>query len=310
MYKDDYKKLKAFINQLKAKYNFKGLYHFTDFKNLKSIIETGCLKSRAECQNSEIDFLDAANEDVIEHTKRDIKKCVRFYYKEKTPTLYKNEGIKVDNAKPHIPLPVYLLFDYELILLENTVFASCNAASAYVNFGKNFDFFKTMDWDKIFHRGSLHIEDTPLKREIISKRHAELLGLQDISLNYLNKIFFRSKADYKRAINLFGENDKLEVDASLFNCNNNYIEDYKLEIYKQTQKTIDINLVFNRRNYKDYTHRIIIKDLESGNIVYDKRIRFTNGTDLKRHGKIKNLPNEQLRFEYYMNDILSVEETI
>ncbi|PTV93040.1 hypothetical protein C8C76_1556 [Halanaerobium saccharolyticum] len=47
-----------------------------------------------------------------------------------------------------------------------------------------------------------------------------------ISLNYLNEIFFRSKIDYKRVINLFGKNDKLEVDASLFNCNNNYIEDY------------------------------------------------------------------------------------
>ncbi len=310
MYKDDYKKLKAVINQLKTKYNFKGLYHFTDFKNLKSIIETGCLKSRAECQNSEIDFLDAANEDVIEHTKRDIKKCVRFYYKEKTPTLYKNEGIKVDNAKPHIPLPVYLLFDYELILLENTVFASCNAASSFVNFGKDFEFFKTMDWDKIFHRDPLPLESSPLKSEIISKRQAELLSLTDISLDYLNKVIFRSDADYKRAISLFGENDKLKVDASLFNCNNNYIEDYQLEINKQIQKTIDINLEFNRRNYKDYTHRIIIKDLESGNIVYDKRINFTNGTDLKRHGKIKNLPNEQLRFEYYMNDILSVEETI
>ena len=121
---------------------------------------------------------------------------------------------------------------------------------------------------------------------------------------------YRSKADYKSAINLFGENDNLEVDASLFNCNNNYIEDYKLEIHNLTQKTIDINLEFNRRNYKNYTHRIIIKDLESGNIVYDKKIKFTNGTDLKCHGKIQNLPNEQLRFEYYMNGILSIEETI
>ncbi|ADQ14051.1 hypothetical protein [Halanaerobium hydrogeniformans] len=42
MYKDNYKKLKAAINKLKSKYDFKGLYHFTDFKNLKSIIETEC----------------------------------------------------------------------------------------------------------------------------------------------------------------------------------------------------------------------------------------------------------------------------
>ncbi len=308
MYKRDYEKLKLVIKKLIKKYNFKGLYHFTDFKNLHSILDKGYLKSRSACKNSNIDFLDAANEEVIDHTKKDVKKCVRFYYKEKTPTLYKIEGIKEGNENPHIPLPVYLFFDYELILLKNTIFSSCNAASSYVEFGNDADFFDNMDWGKIFHRGSLPIEDSPIKREIIRNRNAELLGTKDISLDYLNKIIFRSKADYKRAINLFGQNDKFVVDSSLFNCNNNYIDDYKIDINKGYKKNIDIYLKFNRRNYKNYSHRIIITSLTTNDIVYDKQISFSDSTDLKRHGRIKNLLNNKLRFTYYMNCILSIEE--
>ena len=46
--------------------------------------------------------------------------CVRFYYRGKTPTLYNNEGIKLKKYcdKVHIPTPVFLLFDEELIYLE------------------------------------------------------------------------------------------------------------------------------------------------------------------------------------------------
>ncbi|MGM0411366.1 MAG: DarT ssDNA thymidine ADP-ribosyltransferase family protein [Bacillota bacterium] len=310
MYKKDYVKLKSIIKKLKEDYNFKGLYHFTDFENLQSIIDEGYLKSRFACKNDNINFLDAANEEVIDHTIRDVKKCVRFYFKEKTPTLYKNEGIKKDNKKPHIPIPIYLFFDYELILLENTIFSSCNAGSSYVKFGKSANFFKNMDWRKIFHRESLPIEDSQIKREIIRKRNAELLGLTDISLEYLNKIIFRSKADYKRAINKFGKNDKFELDSGLFNCNNNYIDDYKININKDKKKKIDIHLKFNRRNYSDYSHRIIIMPLTSGNIIYDKNISFSDGTDLERHGQIGNLPNNKLNFTYYMNDILSIKEII
>lgn len=310
MYKRDYKNLKSVIKKLKEKYDFKGLYHFTDFENLQSILDEGYLKSRSACKNNNIDFLDAANEEVIDHTIRNVKKCVRFYYKEKTPTLYRNEGIKEDNSKPHIPLPVYLFFDYELILLENTIFSSCNAASSYVEFGKTFNFFKNMDWDKIFHRGSLPIEDSQIKREIVRKRNAELLGLTDISLKYLNKIIFRSKADYKRAINLFGEDDKFELDSSLFNCHNNYIDDYKINVSKGYRKNIDIHLKFNRENYSNYSHRIVIKSLNTGDVAYKRKITFSEGTELERHGRIENLPNNKLKFTYYMNDILIIDEII
>jgi hypothetical protein len=310
MYKENLGEFKFIIDQLKAEYNFKGLYHFTDFKNLHSIFKTGNLKSRAECQNNELDFLDAADEEVISKTKDKVKECVRFYFKEKTPTLYRNEGIKVNNSKPHIPIPVYLLFDYELIVLENTVFSSCNAASSYVEFGKSTDFLRNMDWDKIFHRDPLPLESSPLKSEIISKRQAELLSLTDISLDYLNKVIFRSDADYKRAVNIFGEKVNFKVDSSIFNCNNNYIENYKVDITNyNTNKNVDFYFRFHKNNYREYSHRVKIKDMK-GNIIRNYKINFTDGSSLRYRYKIKNLPGTELKLEYYMNDILSVEETI
>ena len=224
--------------------------------------------------------------------------------------MYRNEGIKLDNETPHIPLPVYLIFDYELILLQKTIFSNCNAASSYVEFGNDADFFENMDWDKIFHRKSLPIEDSSIKREIIRKRNAEMLVTKDISLSYLNKIVFRSKTDYKRAINIFGENDKFEVDSGLFNCNNNYIDNYNLNVNKELKKNIEIDLKFNLNNYSNYSHRIIIKSLTKDNKVYDKKISFSDGYDLKRRGRIKGLPNDKLKFTYYMNDILCIEEII
>ena len=74
--------------------------------------------SRSYCQVQNINFRDVADREVIKNTRLDVKDCVRFYYKEKTMTLYRNEGIKEDGALPHVPIPVYLLFDEEIMCLE------------------------------------------------------------------------------------------------------------------------------------------------------------------------------------------------
>ena len=107
-------------------------------------------------------------------------KCTRFYYKEKTPTLYRNEGIKVSNSRPHVPIPVYLLFDEELLYLDNTVFTDCNAGSTYCNFGKSGEFFENMGWDVIFHRGPMYEDDD--RMYITRKRNAELLSLNPVPI--------------------------------------------------------------------------------------------------------------------------------
>ena len=68
----------------------------TDITNIKNIIENKKLFSRAKS----IDFIstDAASKDVLDHTDVNILEYVRFYYKENTPTIFNNEGIKLSNS--------------------------------------------------------------------------------------------------------------------------------------------------------------------------------------------------------------------
>ena len=48
-------------------------------------------------------------------------------------TLYRNEGIKVDGSNPHVPIPVYLLFDEEILYLDYTIFTDGNADQSIQN---------------------------------------------------------------------------------------------------------------------------------------------------------------------------------
>ena len=81
-------------------------------------------------------------------------------------TLYRNEGIKVDGSNPHVPIPVYLLFDEEILYLDYTIFTDGNAGSEYTKYGIDYNFFNNiMDWSTIFHRGPIYMGDGPDKCE-------------------------------------------------------------------------------------------------------------------------------------------------
>ena len=85
------------LNKLKNESSFEGFYHYTDVSNLLRILDTGYLYARAYVDKR---FeLDGADETVIDRTPAYIKKYVRFFYKEQTPTLFNNEGIRKDNEK-------------------------------------------------------------------------------------------------------------------------------------------------------------------------------------------------------------------
>lgn len=311
MYKKDKLQLESAVNILCENFDFNGLYHFTDFTNLGMIFETEYLRSRQECEEKRIEFLDAADQEVIHHTDYNVKNCVRFYYKEKTPTLYRNEGIKYNNKEPHIPIPVYLLFNIELIYLDSTIFSNCNAASRFAEFGNTYEFFTNMDWEKIFHRESLPLEDCPEKWDIIRKRNAELLSLEPVSLDYLNKIIFRSITDLKRAKNAFGSNSKYEVNNNLFNCHNHYIIDYKIDTNRRSKsKDIIVSLEFNNNTFENYEHKYRFINIKNGKCIKSNLVTFKDKINIKRKGTISGLPNINLKFEYYINDILCIEDYV
>ena len=310
MYKSDKELFIELIDKLNGDYNFNGLLHFTDFSNLDSIFNTGYLKSRYECEEEEVEYLDVANQEVIQNTQENVKKCVRFYYKEKTPTLYRNEGIKINNEEPHIPIPVYLLFDSKLVYSKSSVFADGNAGSSYTHFDRSSNFFANMDWETIFSRGPIpyHMPEHA-RYEEKRKRQAELLYTNPVSLDYLKKIIFRCEADKKRALNLFTNNELYIVESSLFNNHRNYLVDYSMEL---NSNNLNLKLTFNKNNYKRYNHRYKIIDINNDECFRDREININDSaTGLTISGSINNLSNIQnIKFEYYMNEILCIEEFI
>lgn len=191
-----------------------------------------------------------------------VHNCVRFYYRGKTPTLYENEGIKLIEHcdEMHIPIPVYMLFDEKLLYLDNTEFSNGNATNS--ERGNTAFFFKKMDWEAIFH--STYFEQDE-RDYIVNRRQAELLSHDSVSLTYLKQIIFRCEADRKRAIILYGNDEKFVVDANLFSDKNkkdpkkeseynNFIKDYRIRFHKRNKGLdLDLDLDFNKSGWeKDY----------------------------------------------------------
>lgn len=328
-YKKDYKEIVKYVKCLKRKYKFKGLLHFTDFSNLKTILDEGYLYSRNHCENNNISFVDGANHSVLDKASECVQDCVRFYYRGKTPTLYENEGIKLKEYcdEIHIPIPVYLLFDEKLLYLDNTEFSNGNATNSEI--GNTASFFETMDWNAIFHNTWFEPDE---RDYIINKRQAELLSYDSVPLTYLNKIIFRCEADRKRAINIFGNDNRYKVDINLFSdknsknpkneCEkNNFIKDYKIQFEydssgKRTALIVDVSY---QKKWKDYETKFNIVDINGKSIKeYKKSITYRSIFGEILENSINNNETKVLRLEgeiqkwfkleIYVNNILCIEE--
>lgn len=244
----------------KQEYSFEGFYHYTDFTNFINIMQTGKLLCRSEAER--IGFVDAAEQSVIEQTHKSVKDSVRFFFKEKTPTIYRNEGIKTDNASPHMPIPVILLFNEDIINHSDVAFSDGCGGSKHSKITKEIQVATRFDWATIFSRGFIPEDDDSdddygphSKKEIKRKRNAEFLYEKEIDIKHLKKIIFRCPADLKHAVELFGTNKLFKIGQSKYNNERNYLYDYDFE-YKQNY--FKVALKFRLENYNLYSHEILI----------------------------------------------------
>lgn len=312
--KHEIKSKENFINMLQSNYQFEGFHHYTDFINFLDIMKTGKLLSRNKA--FKCGFIDAAEQSVIDRTSEKVKEYVRFYYKEKTPTIYDNEGIKVDNSLPHMPIPVLLLFSENIINYRNIAFTSGCGGSKYSQITNNLQTAINFDWKTVFNRGWIPTDEDilmtlgydPNKANVINKRNAEFLLNKEIDIKHIKKIIFRSPADKKHAILALGDNELFEVDASKFNNHRNYLYDYD---FVNNKDRYYISLIFHsgKSNYK-HELKITYKDgfSEIADIITpNKRIinkPITNSNSfyfdfIPVFGRIVN------RIEYFMNGHLS-----
>lgn len=228
------------LDKLTKDYKFNGFLHFTDFSNLNGILKHGKLLSRAA--SSKLIKVDAAEQSVINRTEETIKHHVRFYYKEKTPTLWTNEGIKQNNMHPHMPLPVMLTFSEKLIFRHDKLFLDGGGGSSNTRSTENAKLAMNFRWDQIFYRGPIPNGNNTLTsvygetdgHVLTNKKNAEFLCFNEVSIDYIDKITFRSPSDMKMFENLGIVTDNIEllVDKTKFNLKEScdFLYDFELNI--------------------------------------------------------------------------------
>lgn len=80
------------IKNIETELDLAAVYHFTDYSNLKSVIDNGTILSRKKVSNI-CNILDGASKSVLSNSEF-AHYFSRFYFRPSTPTLFNNEGVK------------------------------------------------------------------------------------------------------------------------------------------------------------------------------------------------------------------------
>lgn len=188
------------------------LFHLTDVHNAASILSSGRLVCRSLAIQQGLMVVDNASPSVIGNTSADVHTNVRLYFRPRTPTFFRNEGIRpVDQRADHAhcPMPIAFLFDAQYVLgLESTRFTdgAHNRWRQLPRIGQDVEFLRHLPWQTI-------LDDRPPaagrpseaeQREKIYRRHAEVHVPWELPLVGLRHVFARSPAERETLETLLG----------------------------------------------------------------------------------------------------------
>ena len=185
----------------------KFVFHYTSLENVVSILKSGALYSRDEAVSRGLLSSDSASSSVLANTSAAYKKCVRLYFRPKTPTQYSNEGIRPCNEvvyAAHCPVPVFLLFDSKDVLTRADTQFSRGSLAGYRpgRVGTKASFFEKLPFNQIYHNSWLGEAE---KQKIIASRHAEVIVPGLLDLEALRFIWCRSEAEKETLISFLSE---------------------------------------------------------------------------------------------------------
>jgi hypothetical protein len=208
--KHEYQLILAHLKSLEKKYAKEArswwprfIFHYTHLENAASILNTGMLYSRNEALRKGLMGNDNASQSVITHTEDKWKDYVRLYFRPRTPTQYRNEGIRPENSRAwnaHCPIPIFLLFDAaDLLTRKETGFSSRSLARSHGSAEYSSRAFTKLPFDKIYHNTWLADEE---KEDIKACRHAEIIVPGALDLKPLKFIWCRSQAEKTTLLSL------------------------------------------------------------------------------------------------------------
>jgi hypothetical protein len=164
-------------------------YHFTDEKNLESIIKNGGLYSWKGLENEQIDASLSSNKLSRQlDTQKNFENYIRLSFTDYHPMSTK---VEIEDGKKLI----WLEIDLEVALWESTLFSDINATDNNVTVKGDFDFLKTLDFNIFKQR--YNTLDTLEKKGY----QAEILVKDFLPIKYIKNIY---TVNQPKSTGLFG----------------------------------------------------------------------------------------------------------
>ncbi|MEK4847601.1 DUF4433 domain-containing protein [Bacillus sp. FSL W8-0183] len=247
----------------------KYVYHFTDIGNAVNILKEGFIYSRNSAIKKSIMKVDNASATVIQNTENNRKDYVRFYFRPKTPTQYRNEGVRAINQisselKAHCPVPVFFLFDsYSMLTLENSFFTYGNFANYDTKIYNDSLSFRNMPFNSVYHES--YYDSSVYPDMIKFHRHAELIVPDKCDLTFLKRIVCRSEAEKETFINLLDESLKSKFKHHIIVDTKGWFFNSTWTFIERVNMTSDrVTFSFNvNKEMPAFSAKFYLKDLDS-----------------------------------------------
>ncbi len=204
--KDDAEEILLHMGELASKLRLDGnrkwwpnwIFRSDHVENAAAILNSGTLLSRSRAEEQALIVKDAASPHHIHQLTASHRRYVRLYFRPRTPTQYRNEGVRPASKiwnNAHMPVPVYFLFSVMLLADDNVRFSRGRLTST-TQVGKSAKFLKSIEFSDVYHdRGVGLLGQSDERSSILYARHSEVLVRDELSLHYLKHIVCRSAAE-------------------------------------------------------------------------------------------------------------------
>ena len=181
------------------------LFRSDHVENSADILNSGILLSRAAAESSQLIAHDSGSPGIVNLLPLHHRRYVRLYFRPRTPTQYRNEGIRPKTEityDAHMPVPVYMLFSVSLLTEQGVNFTGGRLTdTAYI--GSTVDFLRSINFGDVYHDASVgRLGASSERPRILNARHAEVLVQNELALDHVKHIVCRSAPERDTLLNL------------------------------------------------------------------------------------------------------------